>query len=86
MDIAAIATPDAPGGISVIRISGENAIGIAASVFTCAGEKSPLDMPGYTCAYGFVHDGDEHIDDAVLTVFRAPKSYTGENCAEISCH
>ncbi|MGN0622101.1 MAG: tRNA uridine-5-carboxymethylaminomethyl(34) synthesis GTPase MnmE [Porcipelethomonas sp.] len=84
--IAAVATPDAPGGISVIRISGEDALKIAASVFSCAGGKNPEDMEGYTCAYGCVRDGGEIIDDAVLTVFRAPKSYTGENCAEISCH
>ncbi len=84
--IAAIATPDAPGGISVIRISGEDALKIASLIFKGAGDKSPEEMEGYTCAYGYVTDGDERIDDAVLTVFRAPKSYTGENCAEISCH
>lgn len=43
-------------------------------------------MEGYTCAYGRIFDGEEYIDDAVITVFREPKSYTGENVAEISCH
>lgn len=44
------------------------------------------DMEGYTCAYGIAHDNGERIDDCILTVFRAPHSYTGEDTAEISCH
>lgn len=43
-------------------------------------------MPGYTCAYGYAFDGSEKLDDCILTVFRAPHSYTGEDIAEISCH
>ncbi len=81
--VAAIATPNATGGISVIRISGENALNVASAVFK---GRNPLEMKGYTCAYGFVHDNGEFLDDAVLTVFKAPKSYTGEDVAEISCH
>lgn len=82
--VAAISTPNAVGGIAVIRISGEDALGVADRVFR--GSKSPLEMQGYTCAYGIAYDGDERLDDVVLTVFRAPHSYTGENVAEISCH
>jgi tRNA modification GTPase len=81
--VAAIATPNAAGGISVIRISGENAIDTASKVFK---GKNPLEMQGYTCAYGYIHDNGEIIDDVVLTVFKSPKSYTGENVVEISCH
>ena len=84
--IAAVSTPNAVGGIAVIRISGEKAIDIAAKVFTPVGGKAVQDMQGYTCAYGIAHDGDERIDDCILTVFRAPHSYTGEDTAEISCH
>ncbi len=84
--IAAIATPDAPGGISVIRISGDDAFVIADYVFKSYSKKIVQDMEGYTCAYGNIIDGDKIIDDVILTVFRAPKSYTGENVAEISCH
>lgn len=84
--IAAIATPDAPGGISVIRISGIDAFEISDRIFKPFNEKRISDMKGYTCAYGNITDGDKIIDDAVVTVFRAPKSYTGENVAEISCH
>lgn len=88
-DICAVSTPLAEGGISVIRISGDNAIEIAAKVFKPLTCKSVEDMAGYTCAYGNIYDGensDKIIDDGVLTIFRAPKSYTGENVAEISCH
>ena len=85
--ICAVSTPLAEGAISVIRISGGSALAVAAKVFEPAGGKSVADMAGYTCAYGYVVDGEgTRVDDAVLTVFRAPHSYTGENVAEISCH
>ncbi|MGB4090675.1 MAG: tRNA uridine-5-carboxymethylaminomethyl(34) synthesis GTPase MnmE [Ruminococcus flavefaciens] len=84
--IAAVSTPNAVGGLAVIRISGERAIEIAEAVFRPAGGRKVSDMKGYTCAYGDAYDGDEHIDDCILTVFRAPHSYTGEDTAEISCH
>ena len=84
--IAGISTPDATGGISVIRISGDDAINIAEKVFVPAGKKTVSDMKGYTCCYGTVYDDGERIDDCILTVFRRPHSYTGEDVAEISCH
>ncbi len=84
--IAAISTPLAVGGISVIRISGENAIKIASSVFQPLSCKSVERMEGYTCAYGKVVSKNQEIDDGILTVFRSPKSYTGEDVCEISCH
>lgn len=84
--VAAISTPNAAGGIAVIRISGENAINAAAAVFRPFGSKKVTEMEGYTCAYGTAYDGDERLDDCILTVFRAPHSYTGEDTAEISCH
>lgn len=82
--VAAISTPNASGGIAVIRISGEDALSIADKVFR--GSRSPLQMDGYTCVYGSAFDGGERLDDVILTVFRAPHSYTGEDVAEISCH
>ena len=84
--IAAIATPNAPGGIAVIRISGERAFEVAEKIFVPAGDKKVADMRGYTCAYGEAFDGEERLDDCILTVFRAPHSITGEDTAEISCH
>lgn len=83
--ISAIATPNAVGGISVIRISGEKAISVADSIFK--GHRVPSKMQGYTCAYGEVYDTNgDLLDDVVLTVYRAPMSYTGEDVVEISCH
>ncbi|MCM1507341.1 MAG: tRNA uridine-5-carboxymethylaminomethyl(34) synthesis GTPase MnmE [Ruminococcus flavefaciens] len=84
--ITAISTPDSAGGIAVIRISGENALDVAERVFKPAGNKRVKDMAGYTCAYGIAHDNGERLDDCILTVFRSPHSYTGEDIAEISCH
>lgn len=84
--ICAIATPAAAGGISVIRISGENAADIAARVFVPISGKPVDELPGYRAAYGNIIDGAERLDDGVLLMFRAPHSYTGEDVCEISCH
>lgn len=84
--IAAIATPEAVGGVSMIRISGEAALEIAAKIFRLTGGKNVAEMGGYTAAYGFIEDNGEKIDDGVLLIFRNPHSYTGEDVAEITCH
>lgn len=86
--VAAVSTPRAAGGISVIRISGDNAFDIADRIFTpLSSKKKPSEMEGYTCAYGKIHtSGGDELDDGVITIFRAPRSYTGEDVAEISCH
>lgn len=85
-DICAISTPLAEGGISVIRISGENAVKIGAKIFKPLSCDSVEKMTGYSCAYGKIMDGEKLVDDGVITVFRSPRSYTGENVCEISCH
>lgn len=84
--VCAIATPAAVGGISVIRISGENAFSVADKVFKPSSERPIAEMRGYTAAYGKIYDGKERLDDGVLLVFKAPHSYTGEDVCEISCH
>ena len=84
--IAAIATPLAEGGISVIRISGDKAIEIAEKVFRPVSGKAVSEMKGYTAAYGEIVDDSKKLDDGVLLIYRAPHSYTGEDVAEISCH
>ncbi len=84
--ICALSTPNAVGGISLIRISGDKARTIANGIFRPFGGKSVLEMSGHTCAYGRIVDGGETVDDVLLTVFIAPKSYTGEDTVEISCH
>lgn len=84
--IAAISTPRAAGGISVIRISGDNAIAIADQVFFPVSGKKLFQQAGYTAAFGDIRDGEHQIDQGVALVFRSPKSYTGEDVVEISCH
>ena len=85
--IAAISTPNAVGGLAVIRISGEDAINIASKIFKPFNEnKKVTEMAGYTACYGKVVNKKEVLDDGVLLVFRAPNSYTGEEVAEISVH
>lgn len=84
--IAALASPHGVGGISVIRVSGENAIDVAQRIFSPA-KKIPLShLQGYQAAYGTIMDSLSPVDEAVCLVFRAPHSYTGEDVVEISCH
>ncbi|MBS7359026.1 MAG: tRNA uridine-5-carboxymethylaminomethyl(34) synthesis GTPase MnmE [Oscillospiraceae bacterium] len=84
--IAAIATAQAAAGLGTIKISGEAALSIADKVFNAVSGKKLSDAKGYTAFYGKVHDGETTLDDAVALVFRAPKSYTGEDVVELSCH
>ena len=84
--IAAISTANGPGGIGVIRISGSESLKIADKIFKSVSNTKVCEMKGYTASYGSIYDGDEKIDEVVLTVFRLPHSYTGENVVEISCH
>lgn len=84
--IAAISTPSGAGGMGVIRISGENALEVAQRVFVSVSGKKITEMKGYTASFGKVVDGEETVDEAVVLVFRAPHSYTGEDVVEISCH
>ena len=85
--IAAISTPAGKGGIGIVRISGDEALAVAGRVFRAKNRKDPTTMKGYTAAFGTVHKpSGELIDQAILLCFRAPKSYTGEDVAEIQCH
>ena len=83
--IAAVATGTG-GAISVIRISGERAIEIGDKLFRSVRRRPLSEAAGFTLHYGKIVDGTETIDDVLLSVFRAPHSYTGENMIEISCH
>lgn len=84
--VAAISTPNAPGGIAMIRISGDRAIEIADRTVQRADGKPVTELSGYRCAYGYVSENGTRLDDVIVTVFRAPHSYTGEDTAEITCH
>lgn len=84
--IAAIATGNAPGGIGVIRISGDNAIEIASKAFAPMDKSSLVELGGYRAKFGNVIIDGRPSDNAVALVYRAPRSYTGEDVVEISVH
>ena len=82
--IAALATPAATSALAVIRVSGRGSLAILTGLARSAG---PLDgMRGHTIHRCILRDGEEDVDDVLLAVYRAPRSYTGEEGAEIFCH
>lgn len=84
--IAAISTPQAAGGIGVIRISGDDAISITSKVFKSKLGLDLSQLKGYHGTLGMVEENGVAVDEAVCFVFRGPKSYTGEDVVELSCH
>lgn len=84
--IAAISTGQAAGGIGVVRISGENALSVADRIFKTVSGIKLEKLSGYKAAFGKVFFEEKCVDEAVALVFKAPKSYTGEDVVEISCH
>jgi len=85
--IVAISTPTASGGgVAMLRISGDDALTVAGKVFMPYNNKPVTEMEGYTAAYGKIKDGNIELDDGVLLIYLNPKSYTGEDVAEITCH
>ena len=85
--IAAIATAISNSGIGIIRVSGDDAITIVDQIYKSKnGKKRLAAVPSHTIHYGFIQDQDEVIDEVMVTVMHAPKSYTTENTVEINCH
>ena len=84
--IAAISTGQAAGGIGVVRISGKNALSVADRIFKTVSGIKLEKLSGYKAAFGKVFFEEKCVDEAVALVFKAPKSYTGEDVVEISCH
>jgi len=82
--IAAISTPLGEGAIAIVRVSGEEAIAVADQIFR--GREKPSDFPPHTQRLGDIVEGARVIDQVMLSVHRAPASYTGEDLVEISCH
>lgn len=81
--IVALATATGNGAIAVIRMSGVDAITIVNQVFK---GKDLLQQPSHTIHFGTIRDGDEVLDEVLVSLFIAPNSYTGENCVEVSTH
>lgn len=84
--IAAISTAQGQGGIGVIRVSGEQAFTIVDKIFKSVSDKKIMDIKGYTALFGHIYNNEEVLDEAVVLKYVAPKSFTGENVVEISCH
>lgn len=84
--IVALATPSGAGAVAIIRISGGDAIGIAAQVFRSVSAKELARQKTHTIHLGHIADGEKTYDQVLLSLFKSPNSYTGENVVEISCH
>ncbi|WP_115814329.1 tRNA uridine-5-carboxymethylaminomethyl(34) synthesis GTPase MnmE [Flavobacterium aquicola] len=84
--IVALATPSGAGAIAIIRISGENAIAIGNSVFRSIKNKDLTKQKSHTLHLGHIIEGQKTLDEVLISVFKGPNSYTGENTIEISCH
>ncbi len=85
--ICAIATPAGSGAIALIRLSGEDSFSICDSIFKAAKKETNIqNADAYTIHFGKIFDNNDLLDEVLLSVFRAPHSYTGEDSVEISCH
>ncbi len=84
--IAAISTAMTDAGISIVRISGEEAIAIADKIYKGKKEKKISGQRTHTINYGYIVDGEETIDEVLVMLMRGPHSYTGEDTVEINCH
>ena len=84
--IVALSTPAGAGAIAVIRVSGKDAIEVVAPLFFAKGEKDLREVNSHTIHLGHLKDGQRILDEVLVSVFHGPRSYTGENTIEISCH
>ena len=85
--IAAISTAMTNSGIGIIRISGDEAISIANKIVVFKNNhKKLIDVDSHTIHYGFIYDGNDFIDEVMVSVMKAPRSYTTEDIVEINCH
>jgi len=88
--IAAVSTPLGQAGIGIVRLSGKDALSVADKMFASKEKKKPSKFKTYSTHYGWIMNGkkgkSEVIDEVILTVMRAPKSYTKEDIVEINCH
>jgi tRNA modification GTPase len=84
--IVALATASGTGAIAIIRVSGQDAISIANTVFKSIRNKDLTKQKSHTLHLGHIVDGSKTLDQVLVSVFKGPNSYTGENTVEISCH
>ena len=85
--IAAISTAVAGAGIGIVRISGDQAFSVIDRIYHSKNDRKKLsEQPSHTIHYGFIRDGEETIDEVLVSVMRAPKTFTAEDTVEINCH
>lgn len=85
--IAAISTAMSESGIGIIRVSGPEAVEIVSRIYRSKGGKKEINkVPTHTIHYGYIYDGEELIDEVLVMVMRAPRTFTGEDTVEIDCH
>ena len=84
--ICALSTPRGVGGVAVIRVSGEDAVTICSKLIQPAGNKTLGQLPANYACFSRCMDGEKILDEVMVTCFYAPRSFTGENTVEISCH
>jgi tRNA modification GTPase len=84
--IIALATASGAGAIAVLRVSGPDALSISNTLFRSIHNKDLLNQPTHTVHLGHIVDGDRVLDEVLVSIFKNPQSYTGEDVVEISCH
>ena len=84
--IAAVSTAMTDAGISIVRVSGEDAIAVVDKIYKGKKEKKISEQKTHTIHYGYIVDGEETIDEVLVMLMRGPHSYTGEDTVEINCH
>ena len=85
--IAAISTEMSASGIGIVRISGEDAMEVISRIYRSKGGKKRIkEVPSHTIHYGYIYDGEELIDEVLVMIMRAPRTFTGEDTVEIDCH
>lgn len=85
--IAAISTAMSASGIGIVRISGDESMKVISRIYRSKGGKKKIqNMPTHTIHYGYIYDGDELIDEVLVMIMKAPRTFTGEDTVEIDCH
>ena len=85
--IAAISTAMSASGIGIIRISGPESMDVISRIYRSKGGKKKIkDVPTHTIHYGYIYDGKEVVDEVLVMIMRAPRTFTGEDTVEIDCH
>ena len=85
--IAAISTAVSASGIGIIRISGEESMDVISRIYRSKGGKKDIrKAASHTIHYGYIYDGDELVDEVLVMIMKAPRTFTGEDTVEIDCH